>query len=112
MNKRDELIVKYANDLREKCNHNPDMDLLRKVTIACGPSIYNKDFSTISSTSKSELETVRYNFLIKKLGLSVPDKLEEGISKVIEQYGASNRNKYRTVAYYLLTKHFGKKLMY
>ena len=39
MNKRDELIVKYANDLREKCNHNPDMDLLRKVTIACGPSV-------------------------------------------------------------------------
>ena len=79
MNKRDELIVKYANDLREKCNHNPDMDLLRKVTIACGPSIYNKDSSTISSTSKSELETVRYNFLIKKLGLSVSDKLEAGL---------------------------------
>ena len=88
------------------------MDLLRKVTIACGPSIYNTDSSTISSTSKSELETVIYNFLIKKLGLSVPDKLEEGISKVIEQYGASNRNKYHAVVYYLLTKHFGKKLMY
>ena len=112
MNKRDEIIVKYANDLREKCNHNPDMDLLRKVTIACGPSIYNKDSSTISSTSKSELETVRYNFLVKKLGLSVSDKLEEGISKVIEQYGASNRNKYRAVVYYLITKHFGKELMY
>ena len=87
------------------------MDLLRKVTITCGPSIYNKDSSNISSTSNSELETVRYNFLIKKLGLSVSDKLEKGISKVIEQYGASNRNKYRTLAYYLLTQHFGKELM-
>ena len=75
--------------------------------------LQHKGFSVESSQgSKSELETVRYNFLIKKLGLSVSDKLEEGISKVIEQYGASNRNKYRTVAYYLLTKHFGKKLMY
>ena len=111
MNKRDILIVKYANDLREKCNHNPDMDLLRKVTISWGPSIYNIDSSTISSTSKSELETVRYNFLIKKLGLSVSDKLEERIFKVIEQYGASNRNKYRAVVYYLQTKYFGKELL-
>lgn len=112
MNKRDELIQKYAIDLREKCNHNPDMDLLKKVTIGCGPSIYNKDSSTVSSTSKIELETVRYNFLINKLGLSPSDKLEEGIAKIMEQYGSSNRNKYRAVVYYLLTKHFGKESVY
>ena len=112
MNKRDELIIKYANDLRKKCKHNPDIDLLTKVTIGCGPSIYNRDSSTISSTSKEELETVRYNFLINKLGLSSADKLEEGIDKIMEQYGRSNRNKYRAVVYYLLTKHFNKESMY
>ena len=51
MNKRDELIEKYASDLREKCSVKPDVDLLRKVTIGCGPSIYNKDSSTVSSQS-------------------------------------------------------------
>jgi hypothetical protein len=36
---QDELIVKYAADLRDKCGVSPDMDLLTKVTIGCGPSI-------------------------------------------------------------------------
>jgi len=53
MNKRDELIEKYAIDLREKCNVIPDLALLRKVTIGCGPSIYNKDSSTVSGTDES-----------------------------------------------------------
>jgi len=112
MNKRDELIEKYAIDLREKCNVIPDLALLRKVTIGCGPSIYNKDSSTVSGTDESELDTVRNNFLIKKLGLSKSDKLNEGIDKVLEQYGRSNRNKYRAVVYYLLVKHFGKESVY
>ena len=112
MNKRDELIEKYASDLREKCSVKPDVDLLRKVTIGCGPSIYNKDSSTVSGTDESELDTVRNNFLIKKLGLSGNDKLNEGIDKVLEQYGRSNRNKYRAVVYYLLVKHFGKESVY
>jgi hypothetical protein len=112
MNKRDELIEKYASDLREKCSVKPDVDLLRKVTIGCGPSIYNKDSSTVSGTDESELDTVRNNFLIKKLGLSGNDKLKEGIDKVLEQYGRSNRNKYRAVVYYLLVKHFGKESVY
>ena len=112
MNKRDELIEKYARDLREKCNVIPDLALLRKVTIGCGPSIYNKDSSTVSGTDESELDTVRNNFLIRKLGLSKSDKLNEGIDKVLEQYGRSNRNKYRAVVYYLLVKHFGKESVY
>ena len=34
MNKREELIEKYATDLKTKCNINPEMDLLTKVTNA------------------------------------------------------------------------------
>ena len=30
MSKREELIQKYTNDLRTKCNVNPDMDLLKR----------------------------------------------------------------------------------
>jgi hypothetical protein len=112
MNAREKLIVKYISDLKEKCNVNPEMDLLRKVTVGCGPSIYNSDSSTVSATSESELKTIKNNFLIKKLGLSVNDKLDEGINKVIDQYGESNRHKYRAVVYYLLTKHFGKESAY
>ncbi len=37
MSKRDDLIALYARDLTEKCGVTPDMDLLTKVTIGCGP---------------------------------------------------------------------------
>lgn len=107
MSKRDELIEVYASDLKNKLGVTPDMDLLRKVTIGCGPSIYNKDSSTVAGSDKSELETVKNNFLIKKHGLSTSKDLDGAIATVMDKYGKSERNKYRAVVYYMLTKHFG-----
>lgn len=112
MSKRDELITKYAADLKDKCGVNPDMDLLTKVTIGCGPSIYNADSATVSGSDQSELDTVKNNFLIKKLGLKDGPELDKAIDSVMETYGRSNRNKYRAVVYYLLTKHFKKESVY
>lgn len=112
MSKRDELITKYAADIKDKIGQDADMDLLTKVTIGCGPAIYNADASTVSGSDQAELDTVKNNFLIKKLGLENSPKLDEGIASVLDQYGKSNRNKYRAVVYYLLTKHFGKESVY
>jgi len=112
MSKRDELIAKYAADLKDKCKVNPDMDFLTKVTIGCGPSIYNADAATVASSDQSELETVKNNFLIKKLGLKDSPDLDKAIDSVMEQYGKSERNKYRAVVYYLLAKHFKKESVY
>ena len=112
MSKRDELISKYTADLQEKCGVTADADLLRKVVIGCGPSIYNADASTVSGSDQAELDTVKNNFLIKKLGLSNSPALDEALDKVMEQYGRSNRSKYRAVVYYLLTKHFNKESVY
>ena len=112
MGKRDDLIAQYADDLNDKCGMSPDMDLLTKVTIGCGPAIYNADASTVAGSQASELETVKENFLMKKLGLADGPQLMEGINKDIEVYGKSERNKYRAVVYYMLTKHFGKESVY
>lgn len=112
MGRRDELIAHYAEDLKKKCGVDPDMALLTKVTIGCGPAIYNPDASTVAATQAHELETVKDNFLIKKLGLTDGPELMEAINKVVEIYGKSERNKYRAVVYYLLTKHFGKEAVY
>lgn len=112
MSKRDELIGKYASDLKDKCGMTPDMNLLTKVTIGCGPSIYNADASTVSGSDNSELETVKKSFLIKKLSLADGPKLDEALTSVMDTYGRSNRNKYRAVVYYMLTKHFGKEAAY
>jgi hypothetical protein len=112
MGKRDELIAKYADDLKNKCGVTPDMDLLTKVTIGCGPAIYNADAETVAATQASELETVKNNFLIKKLGLADGPELMGAINSVLDTYGRSERNKYRPVVYYMLTKHFGKEKVY
>jgi len=112
MGKRDELIAKYAEDLQSKCGMTPDMDLLTKVTIGCGPAIYNADAETVAASDPSELETVKTNFLIKKLGLADGPELMDAIDAVVETYGRSERNKYRAVVYYMLVKQFGKEAVY
>lgn len=112
MGKRDELIAKYADDLKSKCKVTPDMALLTKVTIGCGPSIYDKDASTVAASDKDELERIKANFLMKKLGLKDGANLMEGINAAIETYGKSERQKFRAVFYYLLVKHFGREAAY
>mgnify|MGYP003495790210 FL=1 len=112
MGKRDDLIAQYADDLKTKCKMTPDMALLTKVTIGCGPAIYDNDASTVAASQESELETIKKNFLMKKLGLADSPKLMEAINAVVDTYGRSERNKYRAVVYYMLTKHFGKEAVY
>lgn len=112
MGKREDLIAKYADDLRGKCGMEPDMDLLTKVTIGCGPAIYNDDASTVSGSDKGELLTIKKNYLVKKLGLKDGTDLDQALDAVIDTYGRSERNKYRAVVYYMLTKHFGKEAIY
>ena len=112
MGKRDDLIAKYADDLKNKCKVTPDMALLTKVTIGCGPSIYDNDAQTVAASDKDELERIKANFLIKKLGLKDGSALMEGISAAVDTYGKSERNKFRAVFYYLLVKHFGEEKVY
>lgn len=112
MSKRDDLIAVYAADLKEKCGVTANMELLTKVVIGCGPSIYNADSATVAGSQQSELDTVKNNFLIKKLGLTDGAALDAGLEAVMEQYGKSNRSKYRAVVYYLLAVHFKKESVY
>ncbi|GAB5474394.1 MAG: DUF2853 family protein [Maribacter sp.] len=112
MSKRDELIEKYAADIKDKFGQTPDMDLLTKVTIGLGPSIYNLDASKVSGGDEKELETVKNNYLIKKLGMSDSSDLMDAIKSVLDKYGSSNKNKHRAVVYYMLCRHFKKESAY
>lgn len=111
MSKRDELIAKYAKQLKD-AGVNVDLELLTKVTIGLGPSIYKADAETVSGSDATELATVKKNYLIKKLGLADSPKLDSAIEKVAATLGKSNRNKYRACFYYLLCKEFGKESIY
>ncbi|WP_396638124.1 DUF2853 family protein [Maribacter sp. R77961] len=112
MSKRDDLITKYAADIKDKFGENADMDLLTKVTIGLGPSIYNLDASKVSGGDDKELQTVKNNYLIKKLGLKDSSDLMDAIKSVLDKYGSSNKNKHRAVVYYMLCKHFNKASIY
>jgi 7-keto-8-aminopelargonate synthetase-like enzyme len=110
--KRDELIAKYATDIKEKFGETPDMDLLTKVTIGLGPAIYNLDASKVSGVDEKELETVKNNYLVKKLGLADGPQLMDAVKTVVDKYGSSVKSKYRAVVYYMLCKHFDKASAY
>lgn len=111
MSKRDDLIVKYKEQL-EKAGVKVNDELLTKVTIGCGPSIYNRDAASVACGQESELATVKNNYLIKKLGLKDDAKLDVAIQEVCKEIGTSVRNKYRAVFYYMLCVKFDKASVY
>ena len=84
-------------------------ELLAAVAKSLGPSIYNDDASIVSSNDEEELDRVRENFLVEKLGLEDGPELDDAIDDVIDQLGSGNRRKYRAVFYTLLTQHFQKQ---
>lgn len=105
MSKLDELLEKYKSDL-EAVGDKVDDKLLRATAKACGPAIYRRDASLVALSDNAEVERVKKNFLIGKLGLKDTPKLDDGIAAVKGTY--SKRSKYRVVFYYLLAKHFKK----
>lgn len=111
MSKFDDVIKKYTAEAK-KLKLNIPNDFLIAVTRGLGPSIYNADAETVASSDPSELDTVKKNFLIKKLGLTDGPELDKAIDEVVEQLGRSNRNKYRALVYALLAIKFKKQSIY
>ena len=104
MSKFDDCIANYKTSLTEKAGVAEINEvLLTKVTKALGPSIYLADASLVSCSDQVELDRVKNNFLIKKLGMADAPELDAAIKQVCEQLGSSNRSKYRAVFNYLLT---------
>ncbi|MCL4149164.1 UNVERIFIED_CONTAM: hypothetical protein GTU68_003195 [Idotea baltica] len=111
MSKLQEKIDQYTEEVN-KLGLKLDTNLLASVTKGLGPSIYKVDAEKVSSSDSTELETVKKNFLIKKLGLEDTPKLDEAIQKAIETIGSSNRNKYRAIFYTILVEEFGAQAVY
>ncbi|MCP3932441.1 MAG: DUF2853 family protein [Bacteroidetes bacterium] len=112
MSKFDEALADYKSEFSEKLGISVDENLLKAVAKGLGPSIYNVDSSKVSCSDSAELERVKNNFLIKKLGMDDSDELMVAIKDVCQQMGSSNRHKYRAMFYYLLVVKFGKESVY
>ncbi len=111
MSKLEEKIAAYVAEAK-KLNLTLDEKLIAAVAKGLGPSIYNADAETVAGSDKAELDRLKNNFLIKKLGLKDSPELDKAIGEVIEQVGKSNRNKYRAIIYALLVKKFKKESIY
>lgn len=112
MSKLDEKIAAYQEEAK-KLGLDLPADLIEKVTRGLGPSIYNRDSESVACSQKSERETVRNNYLRKKLGVDGDDSvLDAAIEEVCEKLGSKNPAKKRALIYALLAKKFGKESVY
>ena len=105
MNKFDKKVAFYS-EVMNKMNITHNYELLEKITKGLGPSIFKRDAESVSITEAMEVQTVKTNFLIKKLGLEDTPYLEKAIYEVGNRMGKTNRVKYRAIFYYLLVEMF------
>lgn len=111
MSKLDEKVAAYVAEAK-KLKLDLDENLITSVTKGLGPSIYKADAETVASSDKAEIDRLKKNFLVNKLGLKDDAKLDTAINEVIEAMGKSNKNKYRALVYALLVKKFKKESVY
>lgn len=108
MSKFDDLMVKYEATLKDNGKSAIDAGLLKNVAKSLGPSIYLRDASMVSCTDQTELDRVKNNFLIKKLGMADGPSLDAAIKAVCDEYKSNQR--LRVVFYYMLAQKLGKTL--
>lgn len=111
MSKFDEKMEIYKSSVKELGLSISD-DLLTKVAKGLGPSIYLGDASLVSGSDKEELDRVKNNFLIRKLGLADGPELDKALVEVVEKMGKGNRSKHRAIFYALLVQKFKKESVY
>jgi outer membrane protein OmpA-like peptidoglycan-associated protein len=106
-----QMAVDWLADVRIY-DAGADESVVSKIVSYCGIALQSRDGQLVAMADPKECETVRENFLKKKLGLTQSDAvLDEAIQSVREVMKA-DRTKNRVTVYYLLTKHFGSLNMF
>lgn len=100
----EECIERYHKEFKKIGVKRVDDALLRKVAKGCGPSLYNKDACKVATSDEKEMSRVKKSFLIKKMKQKDTSALDKAIAKAAKKFGASNRNKFRAMFYYMLVK--------
>ena len=107
MSELKEKLAKYKADalsqLEKAGETDIDDDLITKLANNMRLVIDNKDALSVAGSDPSEMETVRKNFVVKKLGYDDRDSATVAILKVAERMKDS-RMKNRAAFYYLVQK--------
>lgn len=106
--KRAEKIALYIKDIKKHYGE-VDEDFVTIIVKNLGPSIYKKDAELVSCSDPKELNTVRKNFLMKKLGIDASQGVLDAAIEDVCQELKSTRTKYRATFYYALAKKFKKE---
>lgn len=105
-----EKLAKYKADalsqLEKAGEQNIDDALLSKLVDNMKMMIDNRDALSVAGTDPSEMETVRKNFVVKKLGFDDKEKATAVIEGVATKMKDS-RMKNRAAFYYLVQKELG-----
>ncbi len=97
-------LKEHAVSQLESCGVSDiDHDLLDTLVGRLRLIVDNKDATLVSGADASELETVRRNFVVKKLGIEDKDKAMKAIQGVADKM-SSIRMKNRAAFYYLVQK--------
>ncbi len=106
--KKAEKIALYTKAFKKQYG-DVDTQFLEIIVKNLGPSIYKKDAELVSCSDPKELDTVRKNFLIKKLGIEEDkETLDTAIKEVCEELKGTSK-KYRALFYYRLAQKFKKE---
>lgn len=107
MSELKEKLAKYKANAEEQLKAagetSIDDALLSKLVDNLKLIIDNKDARSVAGSDPSEMETVRKNFVDKKLGISDKDKGTAAVSAVAEKMSGSHM-KNRAAFYYLVQK--------
>lgn len=97
------LKAQAESQLKDSGVSNIDDNLLDDLVGRMRLIVNNKDAVLVSGTDPSELETVRTNFVVKKLGVEDKDKAMTAINKVADKMSGI-KMKNRAAFYYMVQK--------
>lgn len=102
-NKLAKVKEQAVSQLNQSGVSDIDHDLLDKLVNNLRLIVDNKDAMLVSGSDPSELETVRKNFAVKKLGVEDKDKAMAAIQGVADKMSGI-RMKNRAAFYYMVQK--------
>lgn len=103
--KLDKLIEKAESQIRE-AGAEVDSGLVAEIAGRFKMMLDNRDAMLVSGSDPSELETVRKNFVEKKLGITDKEQGAAIVSKVADMMSGI-KMKNRVAFYYLIQKEVG-----
>lgn len=98
-------MTDYLADVK-KYDAGANPDVVNKIVKHLGIALRNRDSSLVSATDQKELDRVRDNWGVKKLGVDAA-KAEAAVAATAKEL-AADRTKSRVTFYYLVAKHLGK----